>query len=365
MDNLQLGDVLDDLGMYSGPVLGQGYDPYDINSNMASVNATPDILREVSLYDSKGGQHLFNVAMKKIEDGWMQEFYAANKDEIPGVRDDGLLQVTKFKFDTKGNLLSAETVAPSAISSAVNNPFDAIPPNPGGNTVIVNGITFTQGTNFQSMIDLVNAINSNVTLQNGVQTTIVEDAQGQFRLNLMSTNGVIPQVKSAVLSFSTTPVQLPSALDKLTITFNASANIDPITSTFDYKNINEAVNKEMQGFVDANGSGVSTLSDISISDDGTLTNMFVNGYSKDVYKIPLAIFRNVRGLNVRGDNALSQTPQSGKMQLVNPGESVSGELLPGNIETSNSDSAIELTSVIKNSQFYNMNIKKYIFNAMA
>jgi flagellar hook-basal body protein len=359
MSNLQVDDVLDDLGMYPGPVLGQGYDPYDTNSNMASGNAIPDIRREVALYDSKGGQHIFNIALKKVEDGWMQEFYASDNDEIQGIRDDGLLQVTKFKFDTKGNLSSAEIVAPSAISSAVNNPFDPIPPSPSGNTVVINGVTLTQGTDFKSMIDLVNSINSNITLKSSVEATIVEDSHGQFRLNLISKNGLVPIVVSAVLSFGSTPQQLPSALEKLTITFNTSANIDPINVNFDYKNINEAVYKDINGFVDVNGVGVSRLSSISIDSDGILAKTFENGYSVYGYKIPLGIFHNMRGLDVLGNNALRQTKQSGKMEMVSAGASSSGEILSGNLEQSNVDTAEQLTQLVVYKQLYNMNTKSW------
>jgi hypothetical protein len=79
---MQDDDVLSVLGMYSGPVLGQGYDPYDSNANMTSGNIQADIIQAVTIYDSKGGTHLGNIALKKVEDGFLNLGFA--KSSIVG-----------------------------------------------------------------------------------------------------------------------------------------------------------------------------------------------------------------------------------------------------------------------------------------
>ena len=358
MENLQSADILGDLGMYNGSVLGQGYDPYDTSSNMASGSTIPDILQGVALYDSKGGQHLFNIAMKKVEDGWIQEFYAANKTEIKDIRDDGLLQVTKFKFDTKGNLSSTSTVVSNLTSNiSFSDPFN----NLAAGTVVIDGTTFTQGTDFNSLIDLVTVINSDKTLQNNLEATIVQDTQGQFKLKLISKDNQTHVIDAPALGLNqnTTSTFLPSASDDLTINFDTAANVDPITVSFDYTQLNESVHKEMFGSVTADGMAPSTLSSISIDVDGILVGTFANGSNVNLYKIPLATYANVTGLDVIGDNALRASASSGTMRVVSAGEASSGEVLSGNIEQSNIEQAEQLTRLITNKQFYNMNTKSW------
>ena len=358
MENLQSADILGDLGMYNGSVLGQGYDPYDTSSNMATGSTIPDILQGVALYDSKGGQHLFNIAMKKVEDGWIQEFYAANKTEIKDIRDDGLLQVTKFKFDTKGNLSSTSTVVSNLTSNiSFSDPFN----NLAAGTVVIDGTTFTQGTDFNSLIDLVTVINSDKTLQNNLEATIVQDTQGQFKLKLISKDNQTHVIDAPALGLNqnTTSTFLPSASDDLTINFDTAANVDPITVSFDYTQLNESVHKEMFGSVTADGMAPSTLSSISIDVDGILVGTFANGSNVNLYKIPLATYANVTGLDVIGDNALRASASSGTMRVVSAGEASSGEVLSGNIEQSNIEQAEQLTRLITNKQFYNMNTKSW------
>ena len=67
LENLQDADVLSALGLSSGPVKGQGYDPYDDNANMASGNVAADVIKVVTLFDSKGEQHLLNIALKRLK----------------------------------------------------------------------------------------------------------------------------------------------------------------------------------------------------------------------------------------------------------------------------------------------------------
>jgi flagellar hook protein FlgE len=352
-------DVLGALGMYEGPVLGQGYDPYNSNGNMASGAVRPDIAEAVSFYDSKGGQHIANVALKKVEDGWIQEVYMSNPGQIYGVRDDGLVQVTKFTFDSKGKLTTIGPVVPNAITSSMSDPYSPIPA-PGGavGQFSLGGVTFELGKDFNNMADLVNKINNDATLSPNFQATIVKDASGGYSIAVIAKGSIQPVIETNLFNV-TNESPLPDGSQNLKIVFNPVENLEPLNISFDYTNMMESVHKEMFGTLTSNGMGPSTLASISIDNTGDIIGTFANGASKKLYKIPLATYANVNGLDVIGDNALRASATSGKMQVSTAGDTSVGEVLSGNIETSNVEQAEELTSLITNKQFYNMNTKSW------
>jgi flagellar hook-basal body protein len=352
-------DVLGALGMYEGPVIGQGYDPYNEGGNMASGTIRPDIVEAVSFYDSKGGQHIANVALKKVEDGWIQEVYMSNPQQIYGVRDDGLVQVTKFTFDSKGKLTAAGPVVPNAITSAMADPYSQIPA-PGGaqGQFSLDGVTFNLGTDFNTMADLVNKINGDPTLNINFQATIVKDPTGGYSIAVIAKGSTRPVIETNLFNV-TNEEPLPDGSKDLKIIFNPVEKLEPLTISFDYTNMAESVHKEMFGTLTSNGMGPSTLANISIDNSGDIIGTFANGASKKLYKIPLATYANVNGLDVIGDNALRASATSGKMQVNIAGDTSVGEILSGNIETSNIEQAEELTKLITNKQFYNMNTKSW------
>ncbi len=354
LDNIQDADVLSALNMYAGPVLGQGYDPYDSNSNMASGNTQPDIIQAVTLYDSKGGAHLANIALKKVEDGWVQEFFVSNPNELKESRSDGLLQVTKFAFDTKGNLSGSRPVVPSVTTSQVSDPHGVL----AVGNFVVNGVTFNAGTDFNSMVDLAVKINSDATLSKDFQATIYESAGG-YRLRIIPKLATKPTVTSTSIGIAQAPDTLPDSSQPLQITFIKEENVDTISLDFDNSKMSESVHDEMIGVVRSNGMSPSALTNISIDVDGSLIGNFANGTSRKLYKIPLATYANVDGLSVMGDNALKASAKSGEMQIVDAGKGGTGEIASGNIEGSNVERAEQLTKLITNKQFYNMNTKSW------
>lgn len=361
LENLQSSaDVLGALGMYEGAIKGQGYDPYDSNRNMASRSIQPDMTKSVALFDSKGQQHLATVSLKKIEDGWIQELHMS-KDNLVNVREDGLLQVTKFSFDTNGNLVKANAVVPTVTTVTVSDIFATIPNNPSSTvqTFTVNGKVFTKGTDFNSMIDLVNAINKDSTTSTTVQATIFEDGDNFYKIKLISKDGSVPTATGTVLAVNPIQTQIPDASKELQIKFNSIVGAAPLNITFEYTKITELVHNEMFGDISANGMGASILTSFSIDNYGTLVGTFANGSKKNLFKIPVATYANVNGLEVAGDNAFRASAKSGKMDIVGPGESKGGEVLSGNIENSNVEQARELTMLVTGNQFSSMNVKAW------
>jgi flagellar hook-basal body protein len=208
------------------------------------------------------------------------------------------------------------------------------------------------------MISLVNAINSNATLSPNFEATIVKGSSGGYSIAVIAKGSTQPIITTNLFVVSN-QTSLPDASSPLTIKFNPAENLLPLNITFNYSNMMESVHKEMFGTVMADGMSGSTLANISIDNTGDLIGVFVNGTSKKLYKIPLATYANVNGLEVMGDNALRASALSGKMQIQSGGSSAIGEVLSGNIESSNIDQAEQLTNLITNKQYYNMNTKSW------
>lgn len=358
MVNLDISkDVLAALGMSPGVVPGQSYDPYNNSGNMASGAIVPDIVESVTLYDSKGGPHIANIALKKVPDGWIQEVYISNPYQILGARSDGLMQVTKFILDNTGNYNKPTTIIPNTVMSSLSDPYGAILSPPGAIGVFtVNGVTFTQGTDFTSMMDLVNQINQNVSLQPNFYATIVKNNPGEYNITIISKGREQPNIVTNLFNV-TNQEPLPDVSTPLTITFNPQENLQSLNITFDYKNITESAYKDMFGNVTSDGMAPSTLASISIDNTGDVIGTFANGTTKKLYKIPLATYKNIDGLDVLGDNTLGASALSGTMQIDSGGSASIGEVLSGNIESSNIEQAEQLTTLIMNKQFYNMNTK--------
>lgn len=358
--------ILTALGIYPGPAMGQGYDPYDINSNIASGNARADVTSSVALYDSLGNTHMANVALKRVADGWIQEVYMASPNELKDARSDGLIQVSKFTFDTKGALKSSAAVAPTVVTSGVSDPFGPIiGATAGVDSFSVGGQTFTfnivaGASNFTSLADLAAAINSSAANQS-VQATIIKDSQGLYRLKLMSQSGIAAPSATSNMSAVTVPdtamTLLPDASQPLTIKFIDEQGVDPIVIKFGYDQLSQLAVDNISGGVSANGMQSSSLSNFSISANGDLVGVFSSGQRKKLYNIPLASYRNVNGLQVVGDNALKASASSGAPEEKTLGGN--GAVLSGNLENSNVEQVEELTTLVTAKQLYNMNTKSW------
>ena len=96
--------------------------------------------------------------------------------------------------------------------------------------------------------------------------------------------------------------------------------------------------------------------DISISRDGTVSYTARGATTTTTAgQIQLAQFVNPQGLNLQGGNIYTETGASGPPIQTRPGENGAGELLQGNLETSNVDPVKELVTLIKTQRSFELN----------
>jgi len=99
--------------------------------------------------------------------------------------------------------------------------------------------------------------------------------------------------------------------------------------------------------VSTDGRSVGELQSIDITAAGMIRGIFSNGDSRDLFKIPLAIFANNEGLARLGANLYQETASSGGALLGDPGANGRGEVRSFSLEQSNVDLATEFVKIIQ------------------
>lgn len=95
---------------------------------------------------------------------------------------------------------------------------------------------------------------------------------------------------------------------------------------------------------------------VSIGRDGTVTvSQPGNAAPTQVGNLQLATFVNSAGLQAIGSNLFIETASSGAAQQSAPGENGAGELLSGNLESSNVSVVEELVNMVATQRAYEMN----------
>lgn len=102
----------------------------------------------------------------------------------------------------------------------------------------------------------------------------------------------------------------------------------------------------------ADGAAYGSVSDYSISTDGTVTATYTNGLTRDLYKIPVAMFACADGLTAISGTAYVASNASGPATIVTAGNSGSGAVKSQRLEDSTVDLATELTDLITTQRAY-------------
>ncbi|MBI9076793.1 MAG: flagellar hook-basal body complex protein [Desulfatibacillum sp.] len=105
------------------------------------------------------------------------------------------------------------------------------------------------------------------------------------------------------------------------------------------------------------GYGVGDLDGISVSSDGIITGNYSNGQIKPLFRIALAKFNNVQGLQKMGQNMFASTRNSGDAITNKPGTNGLGTITSNALEQSNVDLANEFVKMITTQRGYQANSK--------
>ncbi len=98
--------------------------------------------------------------------------------------------------------------------------------------------------------------------------------------------------------------------------------------------------------VSQDGQSAGDLQSIEITAAGVIKGSFSNGQTRDIYKIPLAIFPNDEGLTRSGNNLYAASSNSGDAQISDAQTAGRGDVRSFSLEQSNTDLAAEFVKII-------------------
>ncbi len=110
-------------------------------------------------------------------------------------------------------------------------------------------------------------------------------------------------------------------------------------------------------YIENNGISPGLLNGVQVDDEGNVIANFSNGFSRKVFKLPLAQFANVNGLAPKTGNVFTETHSSGTFNLKEAKQAGMGSIQSGQLEQANVELADELTKVIIAQRGYQANSK--------
>lgn len=110
-------------------------------------------------------------------------------------------------------------------------------------------------------------------------------------------------------------------------------------------------------FQSSNGYGAGDLQGVNVDVDGVITGTYSNGQLIPLYRVALAKFTNVQGLQKEGGNLYLATRESGDAITNRPGTNGLGNIAPNSLEQSNVDMATEFVKMISTQRGFQANSK--------
>jgi flagellar hook-basal body protein len=139
------------------------------------------------------------------------------------------------------------------------------------------------------------------------------------------------------------------------IDFDSSTTGDESSISIDISGMSQFAGAYTVTTATQDGAGVGVRSAILIGRDGTVSAEFTNGQTVGLYKIPLAQFSNVNGLQEESGTVFTPTDYSGDPLLYEAGTQGTGFLSGSTIENSNVELAEEFGNLIVAQRSYSLN----------
>ncbi|MFV0474787.1 MAG: flagellar hook protein FlgE [Pikeienuella sp.] len=107
--------------------------------------------------------------------------------------------------------------------------------------------------------------------------------------------------------------------------------------------------------VSKNGSPVGTLKQLAVDENGYVQGVFEGGFTRTLFQVPLADFPNLNGLTALDGQSFAASLESGGLYLWDAGDGPTGSVVSFARESSATDIAAELTSLITTQRAYSSN----------
>lgn len=161
---------------------------------------------------------------------------------------------------------------------------------------------------------------------------------------------------TAVMTFTGTGTSPSSVPASPTISFTPTTGATgPQVMALDYSNSTQFGSNFSVTTPTQDGYASGTLAGFNIAKDGRIVGRYTNGQSQTLGQVALANFTNPNGLQQIGNNAWSESADSGPAVIGAPTTGGLGVLQSSAVEDSNSDLTAELVNMITAQRVYQAN----------
>ena len=197
-------------------------------------------------------------------------------------------------------------------------------------------------------------------IKTGANTWAYEATYGGNAANVSSTSlsqgtitfnsdGTLANVNGQAPASGVIPVTIPWAAASGLQPQTVSLNLGTVGGT---DGLTQYDSQSVLNNQNVDGSAFGSVTGVTVAKDGTVTALFSNGLTQDVYKIPLATFTNPDGLGQVSGNAYTATKASGPANINLADSGATGAVQSQSLENSTVDLATEFTNLITTQRAY-------------
>lgn len=337
---------------------GAGVRPLEINLNQVSepvesksarvggnLNGTSEVGNvvgmQVATYDSIGARHDIDFNFIKTSNAPSEYTYVASPadDFVKSA------SVENAIFQPSGDIaamLQKGNYNISTVPGATPGSVDITLTDPSGATILTKTVTdndqtvsLDDGANQWFTIDFKGGgAPSTASFQIAEVGTLGFDANGQ----MTSKTGTGPNGTAQLDFFPQTTGQAMSV----------NVDLSAITGV--------AADDKMS-VIESDGFPASILKGYTVGDRGVITGYFSDGSIKAIGQVAVATFANPSGLSAQGENLFAVSANSGDAEIGPSGMGDKGVIKAGSVESSNVDTAQELTELMFYQKAYTANSK--------
>ena len=147
------------------------------------------------------------------------------------------------------------------------------------------------------------------------------------------------------------------AFNQITITPTAGQSFSTFSVNMNFNQITQLNGQSQVNAVDQDGFAPGSLQSFAISQDGVVTGIFTNGFTRPIAQIAMASFSNPEGLERKGGNLYIASDNSGRPLIGTPRQDGRGTVSAGFLEQSNVDIGNEFTDLIVTQRGFQANTK--------
>lgn len=395
--------IQQEFATYLGTVTsGPDYDPAVAGQSMTTGAVTPDFTQNITAVDNSGTTRTLQVGYFKLAaDTWAVEIYGVPASSVtsPSGVVAGQVAHGTVTFSSSGQLTNISQSLQGTLpvgwdSNYLQNNSIVFNWNASGTSDGITQSTSASYANTSSVLEY-NAASSTANMSDGTfppaftRVTEVVDSEGEthnITIGFIKTSGLtwaVEMYADSAAEIGSTSAQIASG----TVTFNGDGTLASISSglssaidinwatpaaatnsiTFDWGTPGAIGTGQADGLAQfdsaytattrQNGYAAGTLNDISFTDEGYVVGNFNNGVSRRLYQIPLATFIAQDQLQNLSGSAFQETLDSGSALFTLAGIDAQGRILSGALESSNVDTATQITDMIIAQRAYQANTK--------